>query len=155
MTDLSANFTLDEFLISETAERNDIDMTPPAAVLYNLRDLVTHFLQPIRNEAGSPVIISSGYRPAHLNRLIGGSKRSAHIDGCAADFRIIGQTPLETCEMIEDMDLPYDQLIHEFGRWVHLGIDGNPRGEKLTAYRLNGHTTYVRDLVAMEDLNHA
>jgi len=155
VTPLSANFTLEEFLVSQTAERNDIDMTPTPAVLYNLKELVTHFMQPIRDEAGSPVVITSGFRPLELNNLIGGSKRSAHLTGSAADFHIIGQTPLETCEMIEDMDLLFDQLIHEFGKWVHLGIDANPRGEKLTAYRRDGHTTYIRDLIAMGELQHA
>lgn len=151
---LSKNFTLEEFLISQTAARNDIDMTPSKKVQGHIVRLVETILQPIRDNTGS-IFISSGFRPDELNKLIGGSETSAHRFGCAADLRATGLTPLETCQLIVDLDLPYDQVIHEFGRWVHVGIrwDGMlPRKEQLTAYKQHGKTAYIHGLHAVGDL---
>ena len=152
---LSPHFTLDEFLRSQTATRYGIDMTPPAFVVDNIVKLVSMFLHPIRVKAGSPLIITSGYRPKELNDRIRGSATSAHIDGRAADFYVIGQTPYETCLMIRELGLPFDQLIHEFGGWVHLGISGSPREELLTAFKSGGRTTYRRGIFTMEEVAYA
>lgn len=151
---LSKNFTLDEFLISQTAERHGIDMTPPPHVIDNLQRLVGSILQPLRDETGHPIVISSGYRPEELNDKIGGSPTSAHVYGCASDLRIVGYTPLETCELIREMDLPYDQVIHEFGRWVHVGIKPigqEIRRQELTAFRdTYGQTRYTHGLLTID-----
>ena len=149
---LSKNFSLDEFLVSQTAARHDIDMTPPPEVIENLQRLVTGCLQPLRDEVGVGIFISSGFRPLELNTKIGGSKTSAHVRGDAADLKVIGQTPFDTCELIVAMELPFDQVIHEFGRWVHLGVADILRGEQLTAYKKDGKTRYVNGILKMEDL---
>ncbi len=148
---LSKNFTLDEFTRSQTAERYGIDMHPPELIVDNLRRLVTGCLQPLRDEAG-PIYISSGFRPLELNTRIGGSKTSAHVKGNAADFVVSGMTPYDTAKLIVEMALPYDQVIHEFGRWVHLGVADILRGEELTAYRKGGKTRYTNGIVRMEEL---
>lgn len=148
---LSKNFTLDEFLVSQTAERRGIDMTPPPEVIENLQRLVTGCLQPLREETG-PIFISSGFRPLSLNTLIGGSVTSEHVNGNAADFKVIRQTPFETCELIVAMGLPFDQVIHEFGRWIHLGVRDVLRGQQLTAYKHGTLTRYVNGILRMEDL---
>jgi len=148
---LSKNFTLDEFLISQTATRQGIDMTPPQHVIENLQRLVTGCLQPLRDETG-PIFISSGFRPMELNDAIGGSKTSAHMRGDAADLKVINQTPYETAELIVELRLPFDQVIHEFGRWVHIGVSDMLRGEKLTAYKKEGKTRYINGIMRIEDL---
>lgn len=149
---LSKNFSLEEFLVSETAERNDIDMTPPPGVIENLEKLVSTCMQPLREELGVVIYITSGYRPRELNELIGGSKTSAHMTGSACDFHVVGMTPLEVCQKVEDMQLPYDQIIHEFGRWSHLGISLISRSQELTAYRHLGQTRYIEGLFTIESL---
>jgi zinc D-Ala-D-Ala carboxypeptidase len=149
---LSKNFTLDEFLVSEYAERHDIDMTPPPEVVENIRLLVQGCLQPLRDEVGAGIYISSGYRPPELNDGIGGSKTSAHMTGSAVDFKVVGQTPFDTCELIVAMDLPFDQVIHEFGRWVHMGVADILRRQQLTAYRSDGKTRYAYSILRMEDV---
>lgn len=149
---LSDHFTLEEFLISQTAERNGIDMTPPQDIIDNLQELVTNCMEPLRVSLGSVIYISSGWRPPALNRLIGGSLTSAHPDGRASDFRAAGYTPLEVCQRVVDLGLPFDQIIHEFGRWAHLGIAAQLRGQLLTAYRSEGKTQYAVGLHALEDL---
>jgi hypothetical protein len=149
---LTANFTLEEFLVSQTAERHGIDLTPPHEVVENLRRLCEGCLQPLREATNRPIFISSGYRSPDLNSLIGGSKTSAHMAGNAADFIVSGLTPYDTCKLIVEMGLPYDQVIHEFGRWVHLGVADILRGEELTAYRKDGKTRYVFGIKTMEEL---
>ena len=150
---LSKNFTLDEFLVSQTAERHGIDMTPPEPVIDNLQRLVDTIMQPLRDDVGSPIFISSGYRPNELNRRIGGSRTSEHVNGNAADFRVAGMTPYETCKRIEALGLPYDQLIHEFGRWVHVGVRDTLRSQELTDYRnRNGLVAYAVGISEIDSL---
>lgn len=149
---LSKNFTLEEFLISQTATRHGIDMTPSDFVKHNLEELCVTCLQPLRDEVGVGIYISSGFRPLELNGRIGGSKTSAHITGSASDFRVTNQTPFETATLIVEMGLPFDQVIQEFGRWVHLGIADILRGEKLTAYKDDGKTVYTHGIHQIADL---
>lgn len=48
---------------------------------------LTHaVLQPLRDELGTPVTITSGYRSPQLNSLVGGSKTCQHMRGEAVDF---------------------------------------------------------------------
>lgn len=96
--------------------------------------------------------ISSGYRPLELNTRIGGSKTSAHVEGNAADFTVTKMTPYDTAKLIVAMELPFDQVIHEFGRWVHLGVADILRGEELTAYKKDGKTRYTTGIHRIEDL---
>ncbi len=148
-TRISTNFTLEEFLVSQTAVRHGIDMTPSLEIEANIRRLVFEIMQPLRDIAG-PLLISSGYRPEDLNSLIGGSKTSAHRFGCAADFRSNNHSPLDLCKMIVDLVLPFDQVIHEFGHWVHVGIrwDDQPiRKQMLTAHKEGTSTVYSPGLL--------
>jgi zinc D-Ala-D-Ala carboxypeptidase len=147
---LTENFNLEEFLFSQAATRAGIDMTPPQSVIDNLKHLCVTVLQPLRNEVDTTVRISSGYRPPELNDIIGGSKTSAHRFGRAADFMVKGLSPYEVVGLIVDMELVFDQAIHEFGRWTHVGISELPRQEVLTAVRENGTTRYLRGLHEVE-----
>ena len=148
---ISKNFTLEEFTVSQTAERFDIDMHPPELIVDNIRNLVKACLQPLRDEAG-PIYISSGYRPLELNTRIGGSKTSAHVKGNAVDFMITNMTPYDVCELIIAMELPFDQVIHEFGRWTHMGVADILRAQQLTAFREDGKTRYTAGIKRMEEL---
>ena len=148
---LSKNFTLDEFTVSQTAERFGIDMHPPEIIVDNIRNLVKACLQPLRDEAG-PIYVSSGFRPLELNTRIGGSKTSAHVEGNAVDFSVTNMTPYDVCELIIAMELPFDQVIHEFGRWTHMGVADILRGQQLTAFREDGKTRYTVGIKRMEDL---
>lgn len=133
---LTENFTLDELTVSETAERMGIDNEPPEDIVDNLRALASA-LQQVRDVLGNrPIVVTSGYRSPVLNRVVGGSRNSAHVQGWAADFTCPGYgRPLEICRAIAAAGLPYDQLIHEFGRWVHLSVDPKLRREALTIDR--------------------
>lgn len=132
---LSANFTLDEFERSETAARRGIDNRIPADLIPNVQRLVAEILQPFREQSRAPITVTSGYRCPELNAIIGGSKRSQHMTASAADFRVVDEHPLETASRLAESGLRFDQIIHEFGQWVHVSVAaaGTPgRRELLT-----------------------
>lgn len=149
---ITENFWLNEFLNSQTAARHGIPMNPTGTVCNNIERLCKTVLQPLRDDVGRSIFITSGYRPYELNRLIGGSESSEHINGNAADFVVAGMTPYETCQRMIELGLEVDQLIHEFGRWIHVGLRDELRGQRLTAYRDAGGTRYVNGIVRLEDL---
>lgn len=139
---LSFNFALEEFLISQTAARRGrvIEATP--AEVENLRRLCQYVLQPLRQSLGAPIVITSGLRPAWLNAAVGGSHKSAHVAGRAADIQVPGFSPVEVCAHIHDLGLPVDQCIHEFppNGWTHVSIAAQgtaPRVQFLTAYAID------------------
>ena len=100
--------------------------------------------QPIRNAFKCPIYVSSGYRSEELNRAIGGSIRSQHVQGRALDLDADvfgGCTNGEIFQYILN-NLTFDQLIWEFGDqdnpdWVHVSYvrDGVNRGRCLKACR--------------------
>ncbi len=145
MSQLSPHFRLQEFLRSQTASRNGIDMTPPQDVVRALKRLCTHVLEPLREEIGRPIVISSGYRPPALNRLIGGATNSQHTKGEAADILVPGYSPLSIWNHVRSSKLPYDQVIEEFGQWTHVSHKyGTCRRASLVATRRDGRVMYER-----------
>lgn len=143
---LSKHFTLEELTASDAATRRGIDNTPDEATVQNLVQLCNTILEPMRMRLGKPIFISSGYRSPEVNALIGGSRTSQHMKGQAADFHIDGMTPVQVVRwIVESSRLPYDQVIEEFGRWVHISWAAHPRGEALVAFKNDeGETEYRR-----------
>lgn len=140
------NFKLSEFCQSATAKAHGIDMTPPAAMKANLEALVVNVLDPLREQLGKPIVVSSGYRPPKLNELVGGAATSQHAMGEAADISVGGMSPKQVCEIIIKLGLPFDQLIMEFGRWTHVSYGPRNRRQVLTAKSVNGRTVYTPGL---------
>ena len=126
MTQLSKSFTLAELVFSQTAARESIDNTPAPAHVRAMRDLCTHILQPLRDSVGMPIFVSSGYRCARLNRFVGGSVSSQHMEGRAADIICFSMDTKLLFKRVLQLKLPFDQLIYEGGRqsiWVHVSFD--------------------------------
>jgi zinc D-Ala-D-Ala carboxypeptidase len=128
VTKLSAHFTLDEMTVSQEAARRGIDNTPPAEALAALR-VTAQALEAVRVRLGcAPIIVSSGYRCPELNRIVRGSKDSQHMMGQAVDFICPAfGNPTEIAAALRDSGIEYDQLILEFGRWVHISFVPRPR----------------------------
>ena len=145
---LSEHFELSDFLVSETAARRGIANEPTPEVIENLRRLCQLVLQPLRIQLARPMVITSGYRSPALNRAVGGSKTSHHMQGRAADLIVPGLSPLAVCQTAQQMKLPCVQIIHEFGRWAHLAVAlPNERTQLLTAKLTQGRTVYEPGLV--------
>lgn len=146
---ISKHFTLDEFLQSQTAKRHGIDMTPSSEIVANLSALAVNVLDPLRVHAKCPIIISSGFRPPELNRRVGGSSTSQHMDGEASDNKATKVTPYNLCQMAIRLKLPFDQLIYEYGAWMHASYkrNGPQRGQVLTYKMVAGKTMKYTGLV--------
>lgn len=144
---LSENFSLAEMVRSQTAARKGISNVPGEQETENLRGLCSNILQPLRDHLGQPIRINSGFRCFELNAAIGGSNRSQHIEGKASDIDVPGMNPLAVAQTIIDLELPFDQLIHEFREWVHVSYDvERDRRAILTARLRDGRTEYVNGL---------
>ena len=142
---LSPHFSYDEMTRSQTAERNSIDNTPSNEQVDNLVALCENILESIRVHYKKPVTVTSGFRCLELNRKIGSTDRSQHTKGEAADFVVNGSpTVTEVWRWIIDSDLDFDQVIQEFGRWIHVSFkkDGNNRHKCSVAKKVDGKTRY-------------
>lgn len=143
---ISKNFSLEEMCLSETAVRRDIDNTPTLEIIENLRKLCDMILEPLREQLGKGILITSGYRSPFLNQAIGGAKTSQHCDGKAADIHVNGMNIEQLYQFIKHSNLPYSQVIQEFNKWVHISYDGSSRHESLRATKSSdGHTIYAHD----------
>lgn len=130
---LSEHFTLDEATYSETAVRLGINNQPSTLQLENMKFAASQ-LEKLR-EATGPLKINSWLRLPDVNVAVGGSKVSSHMDGWAIDVSSSKLTPIELCHKVEELGLKFDQMIHEFGRWMHISFAPEMRQQKLTIYR--------------------
>lgn len=150
MTDerIQGNFWLSEFIRSDTAQRHNVDNTPGVVALANIRNILAPGMQRVRSSLGVPVLITSGYRSARVNALVGSGNASQHLQGLAADFvapdfgtpRVVARYLIE-----RSGEIRFDQLIWE-GGWVHISFAAAAaRNEALTAHFMNsGGVSYSR-----------
>jgi hypothetical protein len=143
---LSTNLSLAEVTRSETAKRRGISNMPTPEHIENFKKLAVNIFQPIREHFGKPILISSGYRSAELNKAIGGSLSSQHCSGEAIDIDMDGTdiTNKQIFDFIKD-NLTFDQVINEFDySWVHVSFAANrsQRKQVLDAKKVNGKTVY-------------
>jgi len=144
----SKYFTLEEMTASATAKRKGINNTPSESIKINLQRLVKNVLDPLREEWGAPIIVTSGYRSVRLNAAVGGARSSQHVYGQAADIRTVSDRPEDNKrlrDLLIKLNLPYDQVIDEFGcDWIHVSHkESGNRGQLLSAKRVKGKTVYT------------
>lgn len=123
-------FTIEELCRSDTAQRLGLPNRPTAKATENLTALVDHVLDPLREEWGRPIIVNSGYRCKALNKAVGGVANSQHLLGEAADITA-GSRQFNRLlfQLIQDLGLPFDQLIDESGMsWIHVSY--SPRNRR-------------------------
>jgi|TARA_B110000090_G_scaffold138802_1_gene152671 hypothetical protein len=125
---LSDHFTFGELIRSETAERKNIDNSPPDHLIVKLQRLCSEILEPVRLHYGKPFRPNSGYRSTELNSEINGSSSSQHCKAEAVDIEIAGISNYELAVWIEQ-NLEFDQVILECYRkgesnsgWVHVSL---------------------------------
>jgi hypothetical protein len=92
---LTTNFNLSEFASKDGSE------TPPQ-VLDNIKRLAKN-LQVLRDAAGAPISLTSGYRSPKHNAKVGGVSNSQHVQGTAADIQIPGMSPRKVHALIEQL----------------------------------------------------
>lgn len=131
---LSPHFSLNEATRSETAERLGIENIPDDEELSRMMQVAGR-MERIRALLGNhPIHVDSWFRCESLNAAVGGVSNSAHRLGWAVDFVCPGcGTPLAIARRIVAGRVAFDQLIYEYGRWVHVSFDPQMRGQVLTA----------------------
>lgn len=106
---LAANFTVREFACNDGSDKVLVDS-----------NLVT-ILQKVRNHFGASVTITSAYRTASYNKIVGGAASSQHLKGTAADIVVSGATPLEVAKYCEYL-MPKNGGIGIYNNFVHVDV---------------------------------
>ena len=149
---LTEHFTLEEMTVSPTAKKLGLSNQPTAEHIANMKYCCEKILEPVRTHFGKPVQVNSSYRSPLVNKAVGGSKTSQHVNGQAIDFEIPGIDNKTVADWIAD-NLEFDQVILEFytkgdknSGWVHASIkkEGGNRKQRLIATKSKaGGTTYT------------
>ncbi len=141
---LTNNFYLKEFVISQMAERHGYKNEPNEKQIENLRLLCVNVLQPLREFIKDSIFINSGFRSFDVNVAVGGRFNSQHLEGKAADF-IVHSLDLVDVFNIVLQQLSYDQLIFEFGKWIHVSWNGDKnRKDVMISKKVYGKTVYEK-----------
>lgn len=101
---LNDHFSLGEFACKDGS---DVVLVHP---------LLTALLEGIRLTVGRPVNLTNAFRSHLHNIAVGGSPRSKHLYGMAADIWIEGMAPIEIAEIADDVEAGgiyiYDNFCH-------------------------------------------
>ena len=125
---LSPHFTLGEF--TRSSSHPEVYNIPSHEAIANLTNLCK-WLEILRERAGVPIIINSGYRSPQLNKKIGGVPTSNHLTGCAVDIRVSGMEQLIRYAAIlldyaDETHQEFDELLIEKNRygaiWLHFAV---------------------------------
>jgi len=109
MGDISKNFNRQEFRCRCGCGFNTVDV-----------ELLT-LLEQIRYKFCSPIIITSGCRCKNHNQKIGGSKKSQHMLGKAADIKVINMPPQDIYNFIDNL-YPNKYGFGLYSDWVHIDV---------------------------------
>ena len=146
---LTPHFELREFIASKKAREHGIVNEPGPEAVENLRKLCEGCLEPLREELGLPVVVTSGFRTKRLNSLLAhASDRSQHMLGQAADF-YVAQAPVQGSKfkvqgeepthrellikafrlIIQSERIDYDQLII-YPTFIHVSFVSKERNRR-------------------------
>lgn len=136
----SKYFSMAECVRSTTAWKLGIMNIPPDEIWPRIGLLMEKVMDPIREHFGVPITPNSVYRSRAVNAAVQGSATSQHMTGEACDFIVPGVSVRAVMRAILDLGLPFDQLIDEYGQWVHVSYTERRanRGEILEYRRVNG-----------------
>ena len=132
---LSEHFTLGE--LTKSGSHPEVYNIPSHEAIANLANL-SKWLEVLRERAGTPIVINSGYRSPQLNKKIGGVPTSNHLTGCAVDIRTSGMEQAICYAAIlinyaKETNQEFDELLIEKNRhgaiWLHFAVrpSGNRR----------------------------
>ena len=133
---LSEHFTLGE--VTKTSVKTADGNIPSRVHIENLKNLCENWLEDLRyshntlyGERDEPIIITSGYRSAEVNKRVGGSPTSNHLTGCAVDIRCVGieQAIRYASNLLDISDgtkRDFDELLIERNKqgryWIHFAV---------------------------------
>ncbi len=133
---LSDHLTLAEFTASDHALKYGIENTITPDLMKHAIAWAETIYEPMYQEFGDRLSLTSGYRGVTLNTAVKGSKTSAHRFACAGDLKVKGLDSADVTVIAFQIIKEFDQLICEYpnresGGWLHAGLDhkGNNRME--------------------------
>ena len=138
---LSEHFTLGEF--TKSGSHPEVYNIPSHEAIANLANL-SKWLEVLRERAGTPIVINSGYRSPQLNKKIGGVPTCNHLTGCAVDIRTSGMEQAICYAAIlinyaKETNQEFDELLIEKNRygaiWLHFAV--RPNGNRRKVMFLN------------------
>lgn len=120
---MTPHFTLAEALKSNTAQQRGISNAPDATQITAIKHTATQ-MERVRKALGDkPILISSWFRNTAVNKAVGGVVNSDHRGGYSVDFNCPSFGSItDICRAIIDSGIEFDQLIWEYGRWVHISF---------------------------------
>ncbi len=131
---LTPHFSYDEMTRTSTGKPN----APSVAELARLRAVCSAVLEPWRERVGA-MKVNSGFRSMAVNDAVGGSVKSQHVKGEAADVVPLKASRLaawQTLVRMMDEGLPVDQaIIYEGTNHIHVShtADRTARRQKLVS----------------------
>ena len=132
---LSQHFTLGE--MCKTSAKTADGNIPSHVHIENLKRLCG-WLEMLRDEwnrrygeGDDPIIINSGYRSEAVNKAVGGVEGSNHLQGCAADIKVLGleqaiRYAVILLDISDESREPFDELLLERSPrgtyWLHFAV---------------------------------
>lgn len=134
-------FDLEEFLTSSTARQKSIENLPSWDVIDHLKELAA-FLDQLREDWGSGIKVTSGFRNDKLNSAVGGVGSSVHMIGYAADIVPSNGKFKEFAQFIEKWakNKSFDQIIIEKSKksqWIHIGLFNNKHQQRKMVFLMD------------------
>ena len=149
---ISENFTLKEFLQSETANKNGFleQYSPPETVIHNVTLLSQKVAERIRAKFG-PFTPTCAYRCDRTNAKVGGAKYSKHKTGQAFDetFILNGKNISDKVfYWLLKSDVEWTKIIWEYGdndnpNWLHIEYVEGAKKEVYYIFKKGVYVPYL------------
>lgn len=135
-------FQPSELLVTSTGLSN----IPNLEEWARLEEMCLKLLDPMRENLGQAVFITSAFRSEAVNKAVKGASKSQHRLGSAVDFKLSGASLDNAQKILKALEkLPYDQLIFyhpDRSSHVHISYSRTPRKEVLFANNHGGYEAY-------------
>lgn len=125
MTKLTANFSLEEFCATTHTEFLAKNLEYGKSKRGTLL-VLARFMEDVRRMLGDiPIVINSAVRCPELNKAVGGSKTSQHMQCQACDFTPTNHSLEESVEILRKYLPMWGQIILEESngkKWLHISL---------------------------------
>ncbi|MFK4785597.1 D-Ala-D-Ala carboxypeptidase family metallohydrolase [Fusobacterium sp. MFO224] len=132
---ISRNFTFCEATYSRRGKFFHLNNYPNKREYKNII-YIARRMEDIRRIVGEEIQVNSWYRSGNINRLVGGSRHSAHRKGLAVDFTVRGRGSLNRALVqIKRSGYSFDQIYyHSKTNYIHISFKLNRRQERKKIY---------------------
>lgn len=116
---LTPHFTYEEMCRTSAGVSNPLSNEAKINLVYLCRKL-----EKVRTIVGYPLIITSAYRCAKVNKLVGGVSNSLHISGRACDIAINHLSKIDADFLYETLEdtFPTELLRYDSRGYIHYAI---------------------------------